>query len=244
MELDETLADAHLALARVKGLKEWDFNGSQQGLRRALELNPNLAEAHVQYAWHLAIFGTQAEAIAEMRHGIELDPLSPLYTAWLGGLYWEFGRFEEAITQANKAMERQPDYPVALSCLGWALTSMGRFQEAIGVFEKSVANRNMNSVWTLARTYALAGRTADARKIMARLESGKPDDIIHPWFIASAYTALGENEKAMDWLEKAYATRNFFLPNLGRERAAGFDLRPLRTNSRFQALLRRIPLPR
>ena len=102
---------------------------------------------------------------------------------------------------------------------------------------------NQSFTWTLARTYALSGRTADARKIMRRLESGgPPGDALHPWFIASAYTALGEDEKAIDWLEKAYEARILFLPNLKRERASGGTFQSLRGNPRFQALLKRLNL--
>jgi serine/threonine-protein kinase len=242
VKLDETLAEAHDALSEVRS-SEWDYAGAEQSVRRALELNPNLPEPHIHYAWHLSIFGSEAESIAEMKRGIELDPLSPLYTAWLGGLYWEFGRFDEAITEAQKAMELQPDFPVALYVLGLAHADKGQYQEAIAAHQKGLAmypNRNFS--WSLARTYAVAGRTADARKIMAGLESGRPGDALHPWFIAGAYVALGENEKAMSWLEKAYEARSLFLPNLRRERSAGLDLRPLRTHPRFQALLRRVNL--
>src|SRR5206468_5100264 len=99
VDLDGTLAQAHLSLGLVRTLKEWDLAGGKQSLLRALELNPNLAQAHIQYAWYLASFGSQAEAVAEMKRGVELDPLSPLYTAWLGSLYLECGRFDEAITE-------------------------------------------------------------------------------------------------------------------------------------------------
>jgi hypothetical protein len=96
--------------------------------------------------------------------------------------------------------------------------------------------------WTLAGTYALAGRKTDARNIMARLETGKHTDVAHPWFIASAYTAMGELERALDWLEKAYEERILFLCNLGRDRAAGFDIRPLHGHPRYEALLRKLNL--
>jgi tetratricopeptide (TPR) repeat protein len=141
-------------------------------------------------------------------------------------------------------MELQADFPVALFVLGLAHLDKGRHAEAIAFHERAVAlYPNQSNTWTLARTYAMTGRTADARKIMARLESGgPPGDALHPWFIASAYAALGEDEKAMDWLEKAYEARILFLPNLLRERAAGGTFRSLRTNPRFQALLKRLNL--
>ena len=243
LALDETLAEAHVALADIT-INEWDYPRGERSYLRALELNPNLPDAHIHYSWHLANFGTEDSAIATMKRGLALDPLSPLYTSWLAGMYWEFGRFDDAIREANKAMELQADFPVALFVLGLAHLDQGQHAEAIAYHERAVAKYPHQSMtWTLARTYALTGRTADARKIMARLESGgPPGDALHPWFIASAYAALGEDEKAMDWLEKAYEARILFLPNLLRERAAGGTFRSLRTNPRFQALLKRLNL--
>jgi serine/threonine-protein kinase len=247
LELDETLAQAHVALADITGSNEWNYAAAERSYRRALELNPNLADAHIHYALgYVAIFGKEKEAVEEMKRGVELDPVSPLSTAWLGGLYWELGRFDEAISEAEKALELQADFPVALFVLGLAHLDKGEYAKAIGAHERALAlYPNQNFSWTLARTYALAGRTADARKIMRRIESGSPPgDVLHPWFIASAYAALGENEKAIDWLEKAYDARILFLQNLGRERAAGATFTSLHGNPRFQSLLRKLNLVR
>ena len=140
-------------------------------------------------------------------------------------------------------MELQADFPVALFVLGLAHFDKGQHSEAIAYHERAaVKYPNQSMSWTLARTYALTGRTADARKIMRRLESGAPGDAQHPWFIATAYAALGEDEKAIDWLEKAYQARILFLPNLRRERAVGGTFQHLRSNPRFQALLKRLNL--
>ena len=242
LELDETLADAHVALADITA-NEWDYPGAQRSYLRALQLNPNLPDAHIHYSWYLSTFATADSAIATMKRGVALDPLSPLYTAWLAGMYWEFGRLDDAIREANKAMELQADFPVALFVLGLAHLDKGDNAQAIAYHERAVAKYpNQSMTWTLARTYAMTGRTADARKIMRRLESGTPGDAQHPWFIATAYAALGENEKAIDWLEKAYDARVLFMPNLGRERAVGGTFESLRSNPRFQTLLRRLNL--
>ena len=243
VELDETLAEAHVALADIKA-NEWNYPGARRSYERALELNPNLPDAHIHYSWYLSTFGTEDSAIAAMKRGVALDPLSPLYTAWFAGMYWEFGRFDDAIREAGKAMELQADFPVALFVLGLAHLDKGEHAKATEYHERAVAMYpNQSFTWTLARTYALTGRTADARKIMRRLESGgPPGDALHPWFIATAYAALGEDEKAMDWLEKAYDARILFLPNLRRERAAGGTFQSLRSNPRFQALLRKLNL--
>jgi serine/threonine-protein kinase len=244
VELDDTLAEAHTALAFFKIGKEWDYAGAEQSFRRALDLNPNLPEAHMHYGQYLAVFGSPAEAIAEMKRGIEVDPLSPLYIAWLGGLYWELGRLEEAIAEAQKAMDLQPDFPVALFVLGITRADQGQFQEAIAAHEKALAKYPGGIFsWVLARTYALAGRLADARGILAGLESGAVLGAArHPWFIAAAYVAVGDHDEAMVWLEKAYDARIGFLVNLQRDRAAGATFRPLHTHPRFQALLRRLNL--
>ena len=242
VELDPTLAEAHDALSGVR-MSEFDYDGARESIERALELNPNLAEAHIHHAWNLAIFGTEADAIAEMKRGIELDPLSPLYNAWLGGLYWEYGRFDEAIEQTQKSIELEPDFPVALYVRGLALADKGKYAEAIAAHQKGMQKYpNRSFAWGLARTYAVAGRAEDARKILSTAESNHPIEPVHPWFIAAAYSALGDYERAMQWLEKAYETRSLFLPNLKRDRSAGFDLRPLRKHPRFNSLLRRTKL--
>ena len=242
LALDETLAEAHVALADIT-VNEWDYPGAKRSYERALELNPNLPDAHIHYGWYLATFDDEAEAIAALKRGVALDPLSPLSTAWLAGMYWEYSRFDDAIREANKAMELEADFPVALFVLGLAHLDKGEHAKAIAYHERAAAKYpNQSMTWTLARTYALTGRVADARKIMRRLESGSPGDAQHPWFIAAAYAALGEDEKAIDWLEKAYEARILFLPNLKRERAAGGTFQALRGNPRFQALLKRLNL--
>ena len=222
LALDESLAEAHVALGDIAD-NEWDYPSGERSFRRALQLNPSLPDAHIHLSRHLDIFGREEEVIAEMKRGLALDPLSPLYTAWLGGLYWEFGRFDEAIAEARKSLDLQADFPVALYVLGLAKADKKEFAEAIAAHEKGLARYpNQNFSWTLARTYALAGRTADARKIMARLESGgPPGDALHPWFIAMAYVALGEDEKALDWLEKGMRPTPAFCPSSGPPASSG-----------------------
>jgi serine/threonine-protein kinase len=242
VELDETLAEAHLALATVK-MQEWDYSAAERSMRRALELNPNLPEAHVEYGQYLSIFGDPDEAVREYRRGIELDPLSPLYRAWLAGLFWELGRNDDAVVEARKALELAPDFPVALFVLGLVHGDRGEHEQAIAAHRRALEKHPYrNFSWILARTYARAGRMREAREIMARLERGDPGDAVHPFFIAGAYVAMGEHDKALDWLERAYDSRSFFLANLNRERAAGVDLLPLRNDARFRALQRRVKL--
>jgi tetratricopeptide (TPR) repeat protein len=233
----------HSALGFVKGAKEWDYAGSEVSMRRAIALNPNLAAAHINFAQHLSIFSTPDSAIAEWKRGIELDPLSPLYSAWYAGALWEFGRPDEAISQAKHAMELQPDFPVALFVLGLAYADKRDFVEAIAAHQKAVTlYPGQGFTWALARTYALAGQQTKARALLAKLKTATPGDAAHPWFIAAAYAALGDTNEALNWLERGYDSRILFLSNLKRDRAAGFDLRSLHGNARYRDLLRRVNL--
>ena len=245
LELDPGLAEAHAAVATYKFAKEWDYAGSEHSFRQALGINPNLAETHITYAQYLNIFGTEAEALAEWKRGTELDPLSPLYAAWFGSAYWEFGRVDDAIRETRRALDIQPDFQVALFVLVLAHLDEGRYAEAIAVQEKLLLKYPRSGhTWGLARAYALAGRRAEARQLLAGVRSTPAPDLLHPWFIAAAYTALDEHDEAMNWLESAFDLRIGFLTNIARDRAAGFDLRPLRSNPRFQALLRKMNLTR
>lgn len=151
LELDETLAEAHVAISFFKGCKEWDYPGAGRAVRRALQLNPGLAEAHVAYAQYLSIFGTEEEAMAEWKRGTDLDPMSPLYRAWFAGACWEFGRFEEAVMHARKALELHADFPVALAVLGWGLFDSGHPDDAIATHERAASIHSKQGFsWVLA----------------------------------------------------------------------------------------------
>jgi TolB-like protein/Tfp pilus assembly protein PilF len=245
LELDPELAEAHAALATARFAKEWDYRAAEESFRDALRLNPNLAEARISYAQYLSIFGEEAEAIAEWQRGVQLDPLSPQYAAWFAGAWWEFGRVDEALAQAQRALDIQPDFLPALFVQGLALLDRGRQDEAVAVHERMVAKYPRQGItWVLARTYALAGRPAEARRLLDRIETTPTVDLLRPWSIAAAYTALGERDTAVQWLERAYEQRLGFVLNAGRERGVGFDLRPLRSHPRFQALLKKLNLTR
>jgi TolB-like protein/Tfp pilus assembly protein PilF/predicted Ser/Thr protein kinase len=239
--LDPGLAEAHTAVATYKFAKEWDYAGAERSFRRALEINPSLAETHITYAQFLSIFGSEDEAIAEWQRGVALDPLSPLYAAWFANAYWESGRLDDAIREAERSLSIQPDFPVGLFVKGLVHSDRGEHQAAIALHEAFVAKYPRQAgTWMLARTYALAGRTAEARTLLARAGATPEIDLPHPWFLAAAHTALGEYDEAMNWLDRAYDLRIGFLTNIARDRAAGFDLRPLRSHPRFQALLEKM----
>jgi len=221
-------------LAEVKLYYDWDWAGAEQAFQRALELNPNLAEAHGHYAWYLALLGRPDEGLAEMKRAQELDPLAPIYSAWLGQQYWGAGQYEEAIDEARKSLELNPDFPIGLYVIGAVYAAKGMYEEAIAAHQKTGAVAP-DWGWGLGHTYALAGQKDKARKIAADLE----EEAKNHWGLAEIYTALGEKDEAFRWLEAGYEYRHNWIPWMGWNP----NYEPLHDDPRFGDLLRRMNFP-
>ena len=233
--LDSTLAEAHTGLAEARLYYEMDWAGAEQSFHRALDLNPNLAMAHYHYAWYLALMGRLDEAIASHKRAQELDPLTPVHTAWLGTLYRYQGQHDAAIEQGKKALELNPNSAPALVVLGENYAEKGMFREAIEAHERLVT---INPAWkgTLAETYVAAGRTDDALRILAEIEAEKPS----PWraySLATLYASFGRTDDAFAAI--AYDPPHSFLPWI----AVDPKTAPLRADPRFAAFVRRLKLP-
>lgn len=236
LELDDTLPQAHEALAKIKLYGDWDWAGALENFQHALETSPNLAQAHAHYSWYLQLAGTMDQAIEEMKRAQELDPLTPLWSAWLGWQYWEAGRYDEALDAARISLELDPNFPVGLYILGAAYAEKGMYAEAIDAHQRAgVASPAWR--WPLGRTYVLAGREDEARKIAAELE--KEHTGFNPWGLAEIYAALGEKDSAFRWLEVCFQTRAGYMPWVWIE----VPFRSLHDDRRFEDLLRRINLP-
>ncbi len=235
VRLDSTLAEAWAALADVKTYFEWDWEGAEEAFRRANALNPNLAMNHYHYAWYLILFGRVEEALAEHERARELDPLTPLHTVWMPGVYLYTGRYAEALEEARRTVELYPEHAAALYVLGTSAAQMGAYDEAIDAHEK-MARINPRWTFALGRTYAVAGRIDDALRILADLEAQPPSS----WGaigLADLHAALGNKDGAFRWL--AYEPPHGWLP-WSRANPA---LEPLRDDPRFHDLLRRLDLP-
>ena len=236
LELDNTLGEAHTSLAFSLDLFDWDWASAEREFRRAIELNPGYATAHHWYAWHLSEMGRNREAIAEMRKAQNLDPLSLIISADVAEILLVAHSYDQAIEQSRKTIDMDPNFAVAHYELGQALVQKHMYKEAIAELQKAIELSGGSTTCTsnLAFAYAASGRRKEAVKILSDLKNRSKQNASE---IALMYVGLDEKDQAMTWLEKAYEER--FNPSILLRPA--FD--PLRSDPRFQNLVRRIGLP-
>lgn len=245
LELDPLFPEAHAAMAEIRLYYDWDWFGAGASFRRALQLNPNLEFSHGHYAWLLQLGGDMDGAIRHMRRAQQIAPLTPIFSAWLGWLYWGDGQYERAAAEARKALEVNPDFSWGLYVLGGAYAAQDLHDEALATFRRLKTVHPNLGRWGLGFTFAAMGREGEARQVVAELaEAPGQKDLLT---IGLLYGALGDEEMAMDWLERAYDERVDWLPWAGIP--SGFDtfvragLAPLADNPRYQRLTRRLALP-
>ena len=238
LELDETSAEAHTSLAYVLLGHDFDFEQSLKEFERAIQLNPNYATAHAWYGLTLAMTGRFDRAIAEGKRAVELDPLSLVINGNLGGDYFNARRYAEAITQLRKTIEMDPRFSYARRGLGEALQASGQLNEAIAEYRKAVELDDVpSSLAHLGQAYARAGQREEAQKILARLSKEEKSRYVRPSSFAYIYLALGDKERAIDEMERAYRERD-----LAGAAWIKFDpmLDELRGNPRFDALVQKV----
>jgi TolB-like protein/DNA-binding winged helix-turn-helix (wHTH) protein/Flp pilus assembly protein TadD len=238
LELDSALGEAHNSLAFCLDGFDWDFNSAGKEFRRAIELNPGYATAHHWYAWHLSLLGRYDEAIVEMRKAESLDPLSIIINADLAELLVLAHSYDDSIRQSRKTIEMDPNFALAHNQLGQAYLQKQMHDEAIAELQKAVqlSAGSPTCIANLARAYAVSGKRSEAAKLLSDLKKRSNPSYSHASEIAVIYAALGDKNQAMTWLEKGYEERF----NPGVLLRPGFD--PLRSDPRFQELVRRIGL--
>ena len=241
LELNDTMADAHEALADVAFFYEWDFPAAEKEYRRAIELNPNYADMRIFYAEFLDVMGRPQEARAQIERAIELDPLNPYSQAFLGAHLWFSGQYDDAIAQLRKTLIMQPDNPGALDSLSSALHRKGMYEESLAETMKLYAVLgHPEVVEALNRGYAENGYPGAMRLAAQTLATHCRQTYVPPLWIAVLYAKAGEQDQALQWLEKAYEQReggDLLFVRLAPEWDA------LRSDPRFQDLLRRMKLP-
>jgi TolB-like protein/DNA-binding winged helix-turn-helix (wHTH) protein/Tfp pilus assembly protein PilF len=239
LALDDRLAEAHTSLAFILDLYEWDWDTAEKEYKRAIALYPGYATAHHWYAWHLIVTGRTSEGIAQLKTAESLDPLSLIISADLADALCIAHLYDESVKQSRRTLEMDPNFAIAHYELGQTYQQNNMLNEAIREFQKAIQLSGDHEIFNanLAYAYAASGRREEALRIVKDLEDPHGQHSSTDANIALIYVGLGDLDQAMIWLNKAYQAR--FNPSILLR--PGFD--PLRSDSRFQDLLRRIGLP-
>jgi TolB-like protein/DNA-binding winged helix-turn-helix (wHTH) protein/Tfp pilus assembly protein PilF len=249
IELDPSLAEAHAALGMEKSHYEFDFPGAEREFLKALEVNPNSPYAHLFYSnCFLMPMGKTAQAIAENKRAVEIDPLSLPINNFMGMTYMLAGDNGNAYRQFQHTIAMDPSFPLAHDYFSWLLTTMGRYEDAIKEHEKSevlsgsTPEEAATEATVMERAFKGGGEKGFWQKhLELELEArNQPGAEASPFVLAAAYSMAGQTDKAFEWLEKGY------------EEHEGQDLtllkfdpafKSLRSDPRFSAMLRKIGLP-
>src|SRR5713226_4789482 len=240
LELDDTLAEAHTSLASIKCYQDWDWDGAGREFERAIELNPNYANAHLWYGRYLAALARHDKAIAEIKRAQEIDPFSPTISGNLATAYYVARRYDQAIQESQKAIELAPNFPDSHLLLGSAYREKRNYREALAELQEAVklSRDNRRALATLAYTYAVSGKKGEARTILGQLRREAKQHYVSPFHLAAVYVGLGENDHAFEMLRQAYEEHSEFLIFVNVTPI--FDR--VRSDPRFQDLLRRVGL--
>jgi len=241
LERDENLAAAHGALALVKLHYDWDFPGAEKEFKRALELNPNDADIRHDYSHYLIAMGRLEESATESDRALQLDPVDTGLRACLCWHRYSARQYSESVAQALKAIQAEPNDSWSHIILGWDYEQQGKFEEAISELQKGVKlfGDKEFALAALGHAYAVAGKKQQTEEVLAKLKNMEEHGYVSAFDMAVIYTGAGDKEKALQWLQKAFEERSSFLIYSRWEPR----LDPLRSDPRFQDLLRRIGLP-
>ena len=240
LEIDDTLAEAHISLAFVKFRFDWDWEGAERGFERAIELNPGSATAHHWYALYLTAMGRLREAITKIKQAQELDPLSLIINSAAGRIFHFARQYDRAVGAYQKTLEMDSNYGEAHLNLGLTYEQKGMYEEAIAELNKAITLSGDRPIIlaVLGHTYAMAGRRGEARDALDELKELSKRCYVSSLDIAIVYMGLSEKDRAFEWLQKAYEDRSGLLVFLKVEPL--YD--SLRPDPRFIDLARRIGL--
>ncbi len=239
LEMDDTLAEAHAAMALVRA-NGWETSAAERESKRAIELNPGFSLAHLGYSNMLRHLGRREESIAEARRALELDPLSPLTNEELADAHMSARQYDAAIEQYLKTLELYPNQAAPRDSLGWAYVYERMYDKGMDEIRKSIAlyGEDPSLSPEIAFIYGITGRKIEAQKILGRLLSTSKTVPIAAHHFALIYIGIGEKDEALAWLEKAFEQHSPMMAWL--EVDPRFD--SLRQEPRFQHLIRRVGL--
>jgi TolB-like protein/DNA-binding winged helix-turn-helix (wHTH) protein len=241
IEIDPQSAEAHASLGLVL-THRWDWAGAEAEFKQALRLDPRYANAHHWYGDYLSIMGRHDEALLEARQALELDPLNLMIGTWVGRRYYLAGKYDLAIEQGRNTEELDANFAAAHLLLGENYVQVGLHDQGLAELQ-TAAGLSGNSPLYLAQVavaYASAGKKTEALQIVAQLQSIASTRYVSPYGLAQIYAALSNKEQTFKWLQLAYEDRAVWMSYL----AVDPVLHSLRSDQRFQDLLRRVHLMR
>ncbi len=238
LALDGGLGEAHCMLAFIKAVCDFDWVGAEEGFKRALALTPNSADTYDLYGRMCLALERNDEALAMEYRAQELDPLA--HRADVARALLRSGRYDEALLAATRAIELDPHYARAHATLAWAYLMKGVFDRGLVELRTAVSLSPGDTLWLaqLGQAYALAGDAERARDVLRQLEELSRQRFVSPYHRAFVHTGLGEQDRAMDWLEQAYTERSGPVYSI----KGSFLFTTLRGNPRFTALLKKMNL--
>ena len=237
LQLDDTLAEAHNALARASQ-QEWDWATAEREYRRAIELNPNYSVARIWYTMYLDAMQRFDEGIVQAKRAQQLDPASPLVNTWAAATYFYAGRTEEGMASVRRALELDSTDANASLVVARTYVTQGKYASDNEELRRAITlKRDPLLLGALAHAYARGGQREEALKVVDELKRAGTN--VTPFGLIWASAGLGDNDQAFVWLERAYIER--------RDRMAWLNvdplLDPLRPDPRFDELVRRVGLP-
>ena len=241
LEMDNTLAEAHASLASIKEDYDWDWSGAESEFKRSLELNPSYATARQWYAEFLAEMGQFDKAIEEIKRAREADPLSLIVNTVEGEIFYEARQYNDAMQQLHKVLELDPDFAEAHRLLGGTYLQLLMYEESVAELHKALAlsGDSAQNEAGLGQAYGIWGKKDEARTILEHLKIRSKQTYVSPGDLSLVYAGLGESSQALDLLDEAYEQHLPSMVNLKVDPR----LDSLRSNPRFQSLLRRIGFP-
>jgi len=238
LALDPGLGEAHCMLAYITAVYDFNWVAAEQEFKRALELTPNSADTYDLYGRMCLALDRNDEALAMERRAQELDPLA--HRADVARALLRAGRYDEALQAATHAVELDPHYARAHATLGWAYLKKGIMEQGVAELEIAVSLSPGETLWLaqLGQAYGMVGNVESARSVLHQLEELSRQRFVSPYHIAFVHTGLGEQDSALDWLERAYEDRSGPVYSL----RGSFLFTTLHAHPRFTALLKRMNL--
>jgi tetratricopeptide (TPR) repeat protein len=242
LKLDDNLAEAHNSLAHVAFVSEWNWQEAEKEFQRAIAINPNYATAHFYYGFYLDSMGRFEEALPEWNRARELEPLSMIINTMIGFHYYFARQYEQAAKQLRTTLDMAPNFALAHFGLGGVYLEKPILGDSISEFQRAVVleEDNPRYVASLGIAYARAGKRSEALKILSSLQALSKRRYVSPvWRELLLATMTRSNDEAIEALERGYEDRYEYMHLLKVNH--GFDV--LRSETRFQALLRRMNFP-